>query len=93
MLPPLYQKHLENQLGPSKLLFFKLTYYKISKSQFRKMATALILPIFILRVDAKKVQRFYHCMPIREVKNLVSNNQKLVSLKSFTQPLYTLVNW
>lgn len=60
MLPSLYQKHLENQLKDSELLFFNLminVLQNIKEVSLEKLANALPLPI-LFESRRKKVQRF-----------------------------------
>jgi Transposase DDE domain len=60
MLLPLYQKHLENQLDSSELIFLELLIsilQNIKEVNLEKIATALPIPI-LFESRRKKVQRF-----------------------------------
>ena len=71
MLHSLYQKHLENQLKDSELLFFNLminVLQDIKEVSLEKIASALPLPI-LFESRRKKVQRFLS-LPILQIQKI-----------------------
>jgi hypothetical protein len=71
MLASLYQKHLENQLKDSELLFFNLminVLQDIKEVSLEKLASALPLPI-LFESRRKKVQRFLS-LPILQIQKI-----------------------
>ncbi len=71
MFHPLYQKHLENQLKDSELLFFNLminVLQDIKEVSMEKIANALPLPI-LFESRRKKVQRFLS-LPILQIQKI-----------------------
>jgi hypothetical protein len=71
MLPILYQKHLENQLKDSELLFLYLminVLQDIKQVSLEKLANALPLPI-LFESRRKKVQRFLS-LPVLQIQKI-----------------------
>lgn len=71
MLPVLYQKHLENQLKESELLFLYLminVLQDIKQVRKEKLANALPLPI-LFESRRKKVQRFLS-LPVLQIQKI-----------------------
>ena len=71
MLPKLYQKHLQNLLSESQLLFLYLiinVIQDIKNVKIEKIAESLPLPI-LFNSRRKKLQRFFS-LPIFEIKEL-----------------------
>ena len=95
MFPPLYQKHLENQLKTSELLFFKIMInilQDIKEVSLEKISTALPLPI-LFESRRKKVQRFLS-LPILNIKKLWFPIIEDWLTQTFTvnQPIYLIID-
>lgn len=95
MFLPLYQTHLEKQLKPSELLFFKILInilQDIKEVSLEKISTALPIPI-LFESRRKKVQRFLS-LPIINIKTLWFPIIEDWLTETFTlnQPIYLVID-